>query len=325
MMFHADAATVHAALDWRGTVAALRAAHAEDAMPLSDTRITDEPGGGPNQFVNLAAWAPARAIAVKLVGVFPGNPGLATPEPSVQGLVALFDGATGRALMTCDGAALTYRKTAADSALGCDLLARQDAEVLVLAGAGGLAPYVAEAHCAVRPSIRRIAIWNRRRARAEALAETLRRLGRSVDVVDDLETALPAADIVSSVTMAAEPIITGRALKPGAHVDLVGAYLPAMREADDEVMHRAGKLFVDTRRGCEGSGDVAGPLASGAIARKDIVADYFDLCTGRHPGRRSRDEITVCKNVGGGHLDLYVALHLYHTAFGARRCVQPGT
>jgi ornithine cyclodeaminase len=110
--------------------------------------------------------------------------------------------------------------------------------------------------------------------------------------------------------MATEPLVRGALLKPGAHVDLIGAYTPDMREADDDVLRRAGCLFVDTRSNCEGSGDVAAPLASGVIRREDIVADLFELCKGRHQGRTKDDQVTVYKNVGGGHLDMFAARHL---------------
>lgn len=309
-MIHLDAEAVHRGLDWKGVVAALRRAH-QGEKPFSSTNYFDAPDGVGDKFVNLTSWAAGDVIAVKLVGVFPGNVALAQPQPSVQGVVALFDGKTGEALMTCDGAALTYRKTAADSALGADLLARPDAEVLAIAGAGGLAPYVAEAHCAIRP-IRRILIWNRSRNKAEDMALALAKPGREIEVVDDFAQALPQADIVSAVTMSRDPVIQGALLKPGAHVDLVGAYLPDMREADAETLRRAGRMFADTRFGFTASGDATGPIAEGLIEGPE--ADYFDLCAGRHPGRRSAQEITVCKNVGGGHLDLFVTRHLWQVA-----------
>lgn len=311
-MFHLDAAAVHAALPWAGVVGALRAAHATQGRPFDNVAVFDAPdgpgAGAGDQFVNLTAWSPSRMIAVKMVGVFPRNPLLPEPEPSVQGLVALFDGATGRALMTCDGAALTYRKTAGDSALGTDLLARPDAKVMAVAGAGGLAPHVVRATCAVRP-IEKLFIWNRNRARAEAMAAELAGDVAVIEVVDELTPVLPEADIVSTVTMARSPVIRGAALKPGAHVDLVGAYLPDMREADAEAVRRAGRIFTDNPASFPHSGDGADPVAEGLVPGPE--ADFFDLCTGRHPGRRSPDEITICKNAGGGHLDLFVAEHLW--------------
>ena len=309
-MRHFDAQAVHTLLDYPGLVEALRAAHTDAAMPASRTQVFSDSGQADNKFVALVAWASGDVIAVKLVGVFPENPQLTPSEPSVQGLVTLLSGKTGGPLMTCDGAALTFRKTAADSALGADFLARRDAEVLLVVGAGGLAPHVIQAHLAVRPSIRRILIWNRAVAKAELVADELKHLRVEIEAVAELDAVLPQADIVSCVTMAAEPLVRGALLKSGAHVDLIGAYLPDMREADDDVIRRAGQVFVDTRFGFEGSGEIAEPLSRGLIDRDAIVADLYDLCSGRHPGRNNREQITMYKNVGGGHLDLYTAKHL---------------
>ncbi|EPE96312.1 ornithine cyclodeaminase family protein [Rhizobium grahamii] len=309
-MRHFDAETVHRALDYPSTVGALRFAHAQGMMPQLNVSVFDDDQRDENKFISLFSWASGDVIAVKMVGVFPGNPALTPPQPSVQGLVALFDGRTGEALATCDGAALTFRKTAADSALGVDCLARADCEVLLVVGAGGLAPHVVEAHTSVRPSIREVLVWNRNPTKAEDLADRLRRQGKKASAAVELDKAVARADIVSCVTMATEPLIRGELLKPGTHVDLIGAYSPEMREADDETLRRAGRLFVDTRNNCDGSGDVAGPLAAGIISHETIVADLFDLCGGKHEGRRTRDEITVYKNVGGGHLDMFTARHL---------------
>lgn len=267
-------------------------------------------------FVSLVAWAPSQAIAVKLVGVFPQNPFRRDPQPSVQGIVALFSGETGAPLLVADGAALTFRKTAADSALGADYLARSDAQVLLVVGAGGLAPHVIAAHRAVRPGIKQILVWNRHYERAQALVAGQRLVGASIEAVRDLDAALPQADIISCVTMATEPLVKGALLKPGAHVDLIGAYRPEMREADDDVARRAGRIFVDTRVNCTNSGEVAEPLARGLIHRDNIVADLFDLCLARHPGRSSAQEITMYKNVGGAHLDLFTTQQLL-TRLGA--------
>ena len=313
---------VHRLLDYPSLVAALRAAHAADRMPLSRSSVMGEPPDGANKFVALVAWAAGDVIAVKLVGVFPSNLGLTPPEPSVQGLVTLFHGATGRPLLAADGAAMTFRKTAADSALGVDLLARQDAEVLLVVGAGGLAPHVALAHTAVRPSIREILIWNRTAERAEATAAALVAQGSPARAATDLDAAVARADIVSCVTMSTSPLVKGALLKPGTHVDLIGAYLPEMREADDDVVRRA-RVFVDTRNGCDHSGEIAEPIARGLLTLERIEADLFDLCTGRHPGRTTPDAITMYKNVGGGHLDLFTARHLGATAEAATHGVVP--
>ena len=311
-----DADAVHRLLDYPSLVEALRHAHATTSMPKTTSMVMDEPAGGEDKFVSLVAWAPEDLIAVKLVGVFPGNLALEQPQPSVQGLVALFSGTTGAPLFACDGASLTFRKTAADSALGVSLLARKDARTLLIVGAGGLAPHVALAHTAVRPSIECVLIWNRNRARAAQVARGLH-LDAQIEVVDDLDQAVARADIISCVTMATSPLVKGALLRPGAHVDLIGAYLPDMRESDDEVIQRA-RLFVDTRKGCDGSGDLGQPIAAGLITLASIEADLFDLCSGRHSGRSTDQEITFYKNVGGAHLDLFTARHLMKRSESSR-------
>jgi ornithine cyclodeaminase len=307
-MLWLSADRVHAALDYPGLVAALRRAHL-GPMPEAAHMVRDEPGGGANRFVALVGWQQGGIIAVKLVGVFPDNLARRPPEPSVQGIVAVFDGATGAPVLAADGAAMTFRKTAADSALASDILARRDARVLLVVGAGGLAPHVLAAHRAVRPGIARVLVWNRSPERAAALVRAHAGGDFAIDVAPDLDAAVAEADIVTCVTMSDRPLVRGACLRPGAHLDLIGAYLPTMREADDAAMAR-GTVFVDTRSGMEGAGDLAGPVAAGAIGWDAVQADLFALCQGRHPGRRSDAEVTVFKNVGGGHLDLFTAATL---------------
>ncbi len=304
-----DEAQVHALLDYGSLIGALRAAHRADAMPLASSLLLGEPPSEENKFLSLVAWAAGDAIAVKLVGIFPANLALPSPEPSVQGLVALFSGKTGAPVLVADGAAMTFRKTAADSALGASFLARPDAHTLLVVGAGGLAPHVIMAHTAARPSIRRVLIWNRSPARAQDLADRFVLNGVEIEAVENLDAAVASADVISCVTMATQPLVRGALLRPGTHVDLIGAYLPEMREADDDVVRRA-RVFVDTRKNCTGSGDIGTPIARGLLSLEAIEADLFDLCTGRHLGRTDASAITMYKNVGGGHLDLFTARHL---------------
>lgn len=303
-MRYIDAQSVHETLDYASLIDALEQAH-RGVMPETANLIADEPNGGANKFVTLVGWQQKDVIAVKMVGVFPQNLSLTPPQASVQGLVCVFDARTGTPLLAADGEAMTFRKTAADSALGARLLARQDVETLLVVGAGGLAPHMIEAHCTARPGIKRVLIWNRTHERAKALALSIEG-PTSAEAVDDLDEAVRLADVISCVTMAEEPLVKGRLLKPGAHLDLVGAYLPHMRETDDDAMKR-GTIFVDTRQGMEGAGDLARPVRAGVIGWDDVQADFFDLCAGRKTGRQSQEEITVCKNVGGAHLDLFTA------------------
>lgn len=306
-----DAAAVHGALPWPFLIEALRKAHLGE-MPTSEVVVQPDPAGGEGQFVTLPGWAPGGPIVVKMVGVFPLNAALQPPQPAVQGLVTLFDGKTGGPLLIADGAAMTARKTAADSALGAAILARENVEDLLIVGAGALAPHFAEAHLAARPSLRRVTIWNRTSARAEAVAAGLRETGINAAVTDDLDGAVARADIVSCVTMSDTALVKGALLRPGAHLDLVGAYLPTLREADDAALAR-GTIFVDSRNNMKGGGDLSQAVASGAITWDAVKADLFELAQGKREGRTGAGQITVFKNNGGAHLDLFTASALSQT------------
>jgi ornithine cyclodeaminase len=298
---------VHRLLDYRGLVEALRELFRRGVDSVERVLISqDLPGGGSNDWLILPAWQYGRHQGVKLVSVYPAN--TARGIASVQGLYLLFDGNTGLPLLCVDGAALTLRKTAANSALAATYLARPDATTLLMVGAGALAPALIEAHAAVRP-IRRVLIWNRTSARAEALAAALNLPGLAASAVTDLAAAVGAADIISAATMAQAPLIRGRWLKPGQHLDLVGGYRADMREADDEAIGRA-RIFVDARfTAAAYAGDICVPLAAGLITDADIT-DSFQLARGERPGRQGRDEITLFKSGGGGHEDLGTAQHL---------------
>jgi ornithine cyclodeaminase/alanine dehydrogenase-like protein (mu-crystallin family) len=306
-----DAAAVHAALPWPFLIEALRKAHL-GPMPASDVVVQSDPAGGEAQFVTLPGWAPGGPIVVKMVGVFPQNATLQPPQPAVQGLVALFDGTTGGPLLAADGAAMTARKTAADSALGAAILAREDAETLLIVGAGALAPHFAGAHLAARPSLRRVTVWNRTAVRAEAVVKQLRDQGIDASVSRDLDASVAGADVVSCVTMSDTALVKGAILRPGTHLDLVGAYLPTLREADNTALAR-GSIFVDSRNNMQGGGDLSQAVASGAITWDAVKADLFELVQGKSSGRTSSDQITVFKNNGGAHLDLFTASALSQT------------
>jgi ornithine cyclodeaminase len=162
----------------------------------------------------------------------------------------------------------------------------------------------------VRP-IREVAIWNRSPERARALAASLASTGLAISVAGDLEAAVARADIVSTATLSAEPLVRGAWLAPGTHVDCVGAYRPNMRETDDEVVRRA-SIYVDTRTGAlSEAGDILQPLAAGVIARDAIRGDLFDLARGTVPGRRRADEITLFKSVGAAIEDLAAAVAVF--------------
>jgi alanine dehydrogenase len=312
-MLHLDAARIHAISDYPGLVAALKAMNRQ-GVDILERMLLSQPrtGVAQNDWLLLPAWSFDRHFGIKMVSVFPDNPGCG--QPAVQGLYALFEGRHGAAIATLDGAALTLVKTAANSAMASDLLSRPEAETLLVCGGGALAPHLIVAHCAMRP-IRRVLWWNRR---PEALDPApLRARGLPVEIVTDLAAAVGLADIVSTATRATAPIIEGRWLKPGCHLDLVGGYLPDMREADDAAFTRAARHHVDARLTTVGvAGDVCAPLAAG-LAGEDELIDMFQLNRGERPGRLDAQEITWFKSGGGGHEDLAVAQYLFESHLGA--------
>ncbi len=298
-----DAATVDRAMTWLGVVAALRNGHLSPKAQVGDIYLSEASTG----LLTRAAWISGLGSLVKAASVFPSNRNRTPPLPTVQGAVLLMTADTGSLRAIIDGGAVTKWKTAGDSALGSQLLSRQDSRSLAMIGAGAMAEPLIRAHLAVRPALQSITIWNRSLERAEALAARLFDLGRVVDVSGDLEATVRSADIISCATMSTEPLVHGAWLRAGAHLDLVGAYTKQMREADDEAMRRS-SVFVDFRgTTIHDIGELTIPIAAGVIAETDIRADLYDLVAGA-PGRRSPDEITLYKNGGGAHLDLMTAL-----------------
>ena len=303
-----DSNQVHGALPYASLVPALIDAHHRD-VDLSQSLLQTQPsaGGGEDIFLSLPAWQRGHVLGSKLVTLFPHNEFNGSGLPSVQAVFVLFDGTNGKPIAVVDGTALTLRKTAADSAAGSHFLAREDCESLLVVGAGALAPHLAMAHMAVRPAIRRVAVWNRTASRAASMVRDLDLPGIELTAVRDLEAAAREADLITCATMATEPLILGKWLKPGTHLDLVGSFRTDMHECDGEAIGRS-SVFVDSPwSALEDSGELVTSFNEGTLSREDIQADLFDLARGKHPGRRSGQEITAYKNGGGGHLDLMVA------------------
>lgn len=306
---HITAAQVHAALAYPALVEALRAAFAAGAEAPVRSSFSVTPEG--DRLLLMPAWRAGQDLGVKLVTVFPRNPerGLA----SVSALYVLLDGATGHPRALIDGEALTLRRTAAASALASTFLSRPDSGCLLVVGTGALAPYLAAAHCAVR-AIRRVLVWGRSPERAGAMARRLQSEGIPAQAIGDIASGLAEADIVTCATTAREPVVRNAFVKPGTHVDLVGAFTRDMRECDDALVARA-EVFVDTFAGAlEEAGDLVQPLASGVIGRDHVRAELAGLVAGRHAGRRTPSEVTLFKSVGTALEDLCAARLVFERA-----------
>jgi len=283
-------------------------------MPTRHHHDMEVPGEDDATMLLMPAWLPGQYAGVKVVNVVPGNSERNLPAVAAQYLLS--DGRTGEMLALVDGGELTARRTAAASALAARHLARPDARHLVIVGTGRVAENLIAAHSAVRP-IEQVTVWGRSKDKAAAFVEAQKaNVTVNIGAAASLEEALADADIVSAATLSTEPLIKGAFVKPGTHVDLVGAFKPSMRESDDDLIRRA-QTFVDTRDGClaEG-GDIVQPVKAGVIAPHDVRADLYELCRGEHPGRRSDEEITLFKSVGAALEDLAGAMLAYRNVQG---------
>jgi ornithine cyclodeaminase len=279
-------------LTWAGLVAALEAGHLLPRAEIKDIFLYRRD----DTLLDRAAWIDGLGSLVKIGTIVPGNAGRGVP--TINGIVNLFDDVTGELTALIDFHLVTKWKTAGDSLMSASRLARKDSRRILLVGAGVVARNMVEAYSSIFPDAQ-FAVWSRTRKTAEALG---------LPVADDLEVAVRAADIICCATMATSPIIKGEWLQPGQHLDLIGAYTPAMREVDDTAMQRA-RVFVDSRATTiHHIGELMDPISSGAITEGDVVADFYD-----DPSlyvRRSDDEITLAKNGGGAHLDLMTATYI---------------
>lgn len=297
-----SAEDVHAALPWADLADALEDAFTAGATraPLRHAHALE----GDGTLLLMPAWSP-EVLGVKLVTVMPGAAALGAG--TVQASYLLLDRHTGQARALIDGEALTLRRTAAASALAAQSLARPDAQRLLVVGTGRLAPWMAQAHVALRPDLRHVDVWGRNPEAADAVVEVLREEGIDAEVALDLQRAVARADVISCATTSREPLVQGAWLKAGAHLDLVGGFRPDMREADDAAIARA-RVFVDTFAGAlVEAGDLSQPIESGAIVRAHVVGELAQLLRGEVPGRTSADQVTLFKSVGTALEDLAAA------------------
>lgn len=284
-----------AKLDWLGLVEAFRAGHRLPRADIADTFLYR----GADTLLNRAAWIDGLGLAVKSATIFPGN--TATGMPSVNGGVCLYSDADGLLQAVIDFHLVTKWKTAGDSLMGALHLARPDSKVVLIVGAGTVARSLHDAYSAGFPGARFL-LWNRTFDKAQAMADSL----PDAQALPDLAEAVAQADIITCATMTSTPVIKGDWLRPGQHLDLIGAYRPDMREADDTAIRRA-RLFVDSfDTTIDHIGELKIPLARGVVSRADILGDFYDLSA----FRRAPDDITLFKNGGGAHLDLMTSRYI---------------
>lgn len=312
-----DAAAIDAALDFPGLIETLDDAFRGDAvMPPRSHHSVERPGETAVLLI-MPTWSAKSVergyIGTKIVSVFFENG--KRNLPGVMGAYVLMDGNTGEPLAVMDGARLTVWRTAAASALAARYMARPGASRMLMVGAGALAPALVKAHSAVR-SLTDIAIWARRPDAAQAVVAKLAEDGVAARAVTDLEGEARAADIISCATNASEPLIRGKWLKRGAHLDLIGAFTMTMRETDADALNRA-RVIVDSPKAITEGGDVAVAIAEGAYDAARIAGTLADLCSGRISDVAPGDEITVFKSVGVSLEDLAAAIAIWERSTAA--------
>ncbi|MGL4239334.1 ornithine cyclodeaminase family protein [Tabrizicola sp.] len=284
--------SAEAHLTWEGLTQALEAGHRLPRAQIEDILFRR----GQDALLSRVAWIDGLGSLVKTGLVAPGNAALG--KPTINGAVTLFDDVTGELTALLDFHLVTKWKTAGDSLLSAKRLARKESRNILLVGAGTVARSMVQAYSSVFPGAE-FTVWSRTRASAEAMG---------LPVADDLEVAVRNAHIICTATMSTDPLIKGDWLQPGQHLDLIGAYAPAMHEVDSKAMARA-RIFVDARATTvHHIGDLMTPLAEGVITAADIIADFYDDPAAF--ARRSDDEITIAKNGGGAHLDLMTATYI---------------
>ena len=281
-------------LDWLGLTDALEKGHDLPKAEIGDTFLYR----GKDTLLSRAAWIDGMGIAVKSATLFPDNP--KRDKPTINGGVTLYSDSDGTPQAIVDFHLVTKWKTAGDSLLAARKLARPDSRNILIVGAGTVGCSLVEAYGAGFPEAE-FTVWNRTAAKAQAMAENL-----GIGWAEDLEAAVKQADIIGCATMSTTPVLEGAWFQPGQHIDLIGAYRSDMREADDTALARS-KVFVDSFSTTIGHiGEIEDPLQRGVIARDDILADFYELSA----FERGPEDITLCKNGGGAHLDLMTARYI---------------
>jgi len=304
-----DADALRDALPYLNLVDAIDAAFKGGfTVPVRAHHNIDVKEGQDSTLLLMPAWSDDGFLGVKTVIVAPEN--ASKSLPAVQATYQLFNRETGQPLALLDGPELTARRTAAASAVATRYLAPESASKLLMVGTGVLAQHLPQAHASVR-KLTEVRVWGRNRSNAQACADDLSKAGLNASVADDLAESANWADIISAGTLSKEPLIKGDWLRPGQHIDLVGAFRPDMREADDAVLLRS-KIYCDTRAGAtKEAGDLCDPLARGVISDSDVLGDLFDLASGTVQVDRTPDDITLFKSAGTAIEDLAAAMLAY--------------
>ena len=286
-----------ALIDWIELTEAIKEGHKFPKAKIGDIFLYRNE----DTFLVRSAWIDGIGLATKSATVFPKNNVKGTPV--INGAVSLFCDQSGTLEALIDFHAITKFKTASDSLLAALTLATQDVKTILIMGTGTVGRSLIEAF-GVGFSDARLIVWNR----TVGVTESLITKYPNISVTTDLKTSVNEADIILTATMTSEPILKGDWLRPGQHLNLIGAYRLDMRETDDVALRR-GQIYVDSFETTIGHiGEIEIPLKTGVISKSDIIADYYSLDRFK---RGTPETITIFKNGGGAHLDLMTAKYIW--------------
>jgi ornithine cyclodeaminase len=250
-------------------------------------------------------------FGAKVISLLPDNP--SRELPTVQGYVSLFDHHTGKPVALIEGSSVTAIRTAAASGLATRELAGKNAHTHGLFGTGVQAVTHIDAIACAR-DIREVVVWGRDAEKTRRFAERQsERVEFDVRATDDPVEAA-SCDVVSTVTAATKPVLTGEWLRPGCHVNLVGAHTADAREADTAAIRRS-SVYVDlVESALKEAGDLLIPIGEGAISKQHILGEIGKVLAGEVSGRTGDGEITLYKSLGIVAQDLFAAARIYARA-----------
>jgi 1-pyrroline-2-carboxylate reductase [NAD(P)H] len=297
-----SAEEVHQALSFPALVDALQEAYAGNySMPPRQVFLLDEGGSTNDAFAVLPSWSD-QLIAVKAFTYFPDAQ---EPYKSLYSKVMLFDREHGEPLALVDGTTVTFWRTAGISGLATRLLAREDAETMLMLGTGNLAPYIIRANASVR-DLKKIMVWGRTGSKAEAIVSLMGEEFPGIEIlaIEDRQSACAEADIVVAATGSQEPVVLGEWIQPGTHTDFIGNHHASKRECDTELILKS-KVYADSRvNAFKEAGEILVPIEEGVFSREGVVAELAEMCQGSATLRESDEEITLFKSIGMAMSDL---------------------
>lgn len=317
-MKHLDAEELEVLLTYEELVPKINEAFARDYdIPMRHHHQYPNPKEGvESTLLLMPAWDDGENLGVKIVNVSPNNSKYNLP--SIQGLYIYFDLQTGTPKALMDAKKLTVKRTAAASALASRYLSNPNSSKLLVVGTGALSAELIKAHISVR-TIREVLVWGRSEQKAQSVVDAVEIGDVDIKTVSTIAEGMQHADIISCATLSPTPLILGKDLKPGQHLDMIGAYKPDMREMDDEVLEKT-HVYVDNLEGAtKETGDLAIPIANGTFKVEQIKADLFQLAKGEKTVNRKPEDITCFKSVGHALEDLAAATLAFE------KCDQPET